>query len=163
MSESAGNQGSSVEPYAPLQPASEEVVRAEMRVFRRKAVRRLIERYLKLVLKIGNASSWEYIDDLAVIGFLKQHNPPKLAGDDDIIFYVDFQSALWRLDPRLRVTFALRYIWDLTDDEIAHYLSCARRTVLRIAERLNDQLYEGLRDYCIKGERELMEILMCRF
>jgi DNA-directed RNA polymerase specialized sigma subunit len=163
MAEPAFDRETRLEPYSPPQPATEAQIKAEMRLFRRKAVRRLTERYLKLLLKIGNPSSWEFLEDLAVVGFLRQHRPPRRSCDDDIIFYIDFQSALWQLDPRLRVTFALRYIWDMTDDEIAHFLSCARRTVLRLADRLNDQLYALLRDYYITRERELMDILMCRF
>ncbi|HUX08253.1 MAG TPA: hypothetical protein VMX35_13175 [Acidobacteriota bacterium] len=163
MAEPARQTGSEITHYTALAPATPEQVRAEMRLFRRKTVKQMIERYLNLLLHIGNPSTWEFLEELAVIGFLRQHHPLRQAGDDDIIFYIDFQSALWQLDPRLRVTFALRYIWDMTDDEIAHFLSCARRTVLRIADRLNDQLYELLRDYNAAAERELEDILMCRF
>ena len=163
MAEAAGRTGTEVTAYAALAQATPEQVRSEMRLFRRKAVKRMIERYLNLLLHIGNPSSWEYLEEVAVVGFLQQHQPLRQAGDDDIIFYIDFQSALWQLDPRLRVTFALRYIWDMTDAEIAHFLRCARRTVLRIADRLNDQLYELLRDYFAGEERELEDILMCRF
>ena len=151
-------------PWQEPEPATPEQFRAEMRRFRRKAVRRMIERYLDLLLHIGNPSTWEYLEDLSVIGFLRQHHPLRRGGnDDDIIFYIDFQYALWELEPRTRVTFALRYIWDMNDSEIAAYLRCARRTVLRIADRLTDAIYERLRDYCAREERELADILHCRF
>jgi len=155
-----------ITPYTPPKPATPEQMRAELRLFRRKAVKRLIGRYLRILAHIGNPSSWEFLDDLAVVGYLRQHTPisqSRKDSDDDIIFYIDFQYALWGFAPRLRVTFALRYIWDMTDTEIARFLRCARRTVLRLAERLTDSLYESLHDYVAAEEQELRDILLCKF
>jgi len=152
-----------IPPYSAPQPASPEQVEYELRRYRRQSIRRAIKRYLRILVHIGNFSTWDFLDELAVIGYLKQHSPHRSTEDDDIIFYIDFQSALWDLDDRLRVAFALRYVWDMTDDEIAHYFRCARRTILRWADRIVDQLYDSLRDYYLHGERELLDILACRF
>ena len=149
--------------YSPLKPASPLTIDKELRLFRRKSIRRTIKRYLSLLFTLGSSNSWDFMESLAVIGYLKQHTPLRPNFDEDINFYVDFQAALWELDDTLRATFILRYVWDLTDQDIAAHLRRSRRTVLRWADTIHDHLYNSLRDYFIDDETELLDILNCRF
>lgn len=139
------------------------MIQSELRYYRRQSVKRAIKRYLRILKHIGNPNSWDFLEELSVIGYLKQNIPINAAKDDDIIFYIDFQSALWSMEANLRVTFALRYIWRMVDDEIAVFHKCTRRTILRWMDRIVDCLYEEMRDYFARGERELLDILECRF
>lgn len=152
-----------IPPYTPPKPASPQQIERELKLFRRTEIKKSIDRYTRLLGNIGKFSSWDFMEDLAVIGYLKQHYPPTRKFDDDIIFYIDFQYALWGLETHLRVTFALRYIWTLRDHEIAHHFRCTRRTVVRWAERIADRLYQSLHDYFAHREKELLNILLCRF
>jgi hypothetical protein len=152
-----------ISPYTAPKPASPRQIQRELKLFRRKEIKKAIDRYTRLLCSIGKFSSWDFLEDLAVIGYLKQHVPAAPDFDDDINFYIDFQYALWGLETNLRVTFALRYIWTLRDHEIAHHFHCTRRTILRWTERICEQLYDSLRDYFAHREKELLDILLCRF
>lgn len=151
--------------YSPPKPATPEQLERELKLFRRKKIRQIIKRYVNLLFNMGRNSSWRLMEELAVIGFLKQHSPvsPEITIDDDLNFYIDFQYALWELETHLRDAFALRYIWNRKDREIARQLGCTRRTILRWADLINDRLYDSLRDYFENEEKSLLDILLCRF
>lgn len=152
-------------PYSPPKPATSEQIERELKLFRRKKIQQSINRYINLLFKIGGSSSWDFMEDLALFGFLKQHTPvhTDYKFDEDINFYIDFQYALWELEEQLRIVFALRYIWRMKDREVACHLQCARRTILRKASEINKMLYDSLRDYFIHEEKQLLDILQCRF
>ncbi len=61
-------------------------------------------------------------------------------GHDDLLTRIDVGAALRTLPPRQRVALALRYVHDLTDDEIASVLGCRPGTAASLCSRGRETL-----------------------